>query len=64
MDDKHSDAASQNSAKAQLAEYIRNRHGETRVSPQRAATQRRIVTPSDSGADDNEMTYRPKHYNF
>ena len=58
-DDKHSEDASQNSAKKELAAYI-ERHSkrqEVRVSPRKASAQKRPRALSESGEEDDEMTY-------
>ena len=65
-DDKHSEDASQNSAKKELAAYI-ERHSkrqEVRVSPRKASAQKRPRALSESGEEDDEMTYQPKNINF
>ena len=59
MDDKLSEDASQNSAKKELEDYIarQSKRQEIRVSPRKASAQKRLRALSESGEEDDEMTY-------
>jgi len=64
-DDKHSNV-SDNSAKEDLKRYIREQEARTvrRVSPRKAAMNRRVQSPSVSSQDNNEMTYQGNLVNY